>query len=109
MGTLRAVSNGDDTSGQTNLSATDGTGAGMSELTVSGGYSSGLMNKNSVPEFTVVPTPLPPPPSHLLINLIPDASVANAPVGFWSAMTAAAQFFDNELEFARPLRARRLG
>jgi hypothetical protein len=47
------------------------------------------------PDFTVLPTPSPPPPAHLVINLIPDASVANAPVGFWSAMTAAAQFFDN--------------
>ena len=101
MSTLRAVSNADDTSGPTNLWVTDGTAAGTSGLTGSGAYSSDLLNTNSVPDFTVFPTPSPPQPSHLVINLIPDASVANAPVGFWSAMTAAAQFFDNA--FADPI------
>ena len=64
-------------------------------------YSGGLFTVSENPDFTVLPTPLPPPPSHLVINLIPDASVANAPVGFWSAMTAAAQFFDNT--FSNPI------
>ena len=101
MSTLRAVSNADDTSGPTNLWVTDGTAAGTIGLTGSGAYSSDLLNTNSVHDFTVLPTPSPPQPSHLVINLIPDASVANAPVGFWSAMTAAVQFFDNA--FADPI------
>jgi len=88
LSTLRAVSNADDTSGPANLWVTDGTAAGTSGLTGSGAYSSDLLNTNSVPDFTILPTPSPPQPSHLVINLIPDASVANAPVGFCSAMTA---------------------
>jgi hypothetical protein len=75
------------------MPASAGAGAGAGETAAPGSTGSG--------PTSTTPTPAPAASSPFTINLVWDASVANAPAGFTAAVTAAAQYLESQ--FTNPI------